>query len=108
MTTENPFKTGDRVVRTETGEKGTVIGAVLVTDDQYTTRRKKGKYKDVQTAAKGDWKIGVHWDWEKEMYGDEVPKVTDPQFAKYEYKQWEWHQRHKRWILARFIEKTVD
>lgn len=100
MVTANPFKVGDRVRRIKTGELGTVIGAVQVTQDQFTTRR----YKQMRTAAKGDWKIGIHWDWEKEKYGDKIPKVTDPEFAAFRTVEWQWHQRHQRWILARFIE----
>lgn len=106
MTTENLFKKGDRIVRIKTGEQGTVIGAVQVTEDQTTTRFRGARFKDVKTAAKGDWKIGVHWDWEKEKYGDKVPKVTDPEFANFQTVKWQWHQRHQRWINARFIEKT--
>lgn len=110
MNTENPFKTGDRVRRIKTGELGTVIGAVLITEDQFTTRRVHdmgfhARNKQVKTAAKGDWKIGIHWDWEKEQFGDKVPKVTDPEFAHITEK-WKWHQKHKRWIVARFLEKV--
>lgn len=110
MNTKNPFNKGDRVRRIKTGELGTVIGAVLITEDQFTTRRQHGmgfhaRYKEVKTAAKGDWKIGVHWDWEKERFGDKVPKVTDPEFA-HITQAWQWHKRHQRWILARFLEKV--
>lgn len=108
MNTQNPFKKGDRVRRIKNGELGTVIEAVRITEDQFTTKRRGyNHYKNVQTAAKGDWKIGVHWDWEKEKYGDEVPKVTDPQFAQIT-QAWQWHKRHQRWILARFLEKITE
>jgi len=114
MTTANPFKKGDRVRRTSTGDLGTVIGAIQVKEDQFTTRRVHtntsfwAKYQEVKTASKGDWKIGVHWDWEKEKYGDRVPKVTDPEFAQYHTVQWQWHKRHKRWILAEFLEPIAE
>jgi len=115
MTTANPFKKGDRVRRIQTGDLGTVIGAIQVKEDQFTTRRRGAfvashgrRWKEVQTAAKGDWKIGVHWDWEKEKFGDKVPKVTDPEFAQYHTVQWQWHKRHKRWILAKFLEPITE
>jgi len=116
MTTTNPFQRGDRVRRINPPHHmGTVIGFVQVNEDQFTMRRRNAfvsthgkRWKEVQTAAKGDWKIGVHWDWEKEQYGDRVPQVTDPEFAAFRTKKWEWHQRHQRWVNSQFLEKITE
>jgi len=107
MTTENSFKTGDRVRRITDGKVGTVIGAFQLTEDKYASRKSNGRWTDKKVQAKGSWSIKVHWDWEKEKYGDKVPEVSDPQFAKWATLRYQWHQLHARWMQAHWIEKAA-